>query len=48
MWYVDIIRDGEYIHCSTHDNREDAVGAYNDFRQSYGDEYIVTITYDEE
>lgn len=49
MWHVDILRDGEYICCLTYDNREDAIGAYADFRRLYDDEYtIVIITYDEE
>ena len=47
MWYVDIIRDGEYIYSSTYDNREDAIGAYSDFRRVYDKEYIISITYDE-
>jgi hypothetical protein len=45
---VDIIRDGEYIDSITYDNREAAIGAYSDFRRSYGDdsEYIISVTYD--
>jgi hypothetical protein len=43
-YMVDIIRDGEILESFTYDNREDAIGAYSEFRRSYGHECIIKIS----
>lgn len=48
MWYIDVYVDDEIIASSYVYTRDDAIGMKADFRTFYGNDVLISVTYDDE
>lgn len=50
MWYVDVIRNGQYVDSVECHSRAEAIDVVVDFRKSYSDEdgYTISVSYEDD